>query len=400
MNILYVSSLCSDKKFNEIFEKSIIKPQQQAQKFHSLLSKGLITNVDHIYVMSRPPINKSTKLKIKSKEAEKKIVYHYLKVSKNPLIRHFSFFFNGFINTLKWIIKNKEKEKVIFCDVLNLSISIPALLAAKLVGIKIIAIVTDLPNYIIYSNLKKTFLSRITNKLFEEIYNHFISKYDSYILLTEQMNPVVNPYNKPYVIIEGIVNIGMENIQNTLNNKYKEKIIMYTGALHEKYGVKKLIEAFIDIKRIDSRLWIYGAGDMEDEVRKYERKDTRIKYFGVVPNEEIVKEQLKATLLVNPRSYKEEYTKYSFPSKNMEYMASGTPVLAAPLKGMPKEYFDYVFLINDDTKDGLTQCLDSLLGKSSLELHEKGQRAKEFVLAEKNNIVQANKAVNLVNEVI
>ena len=36
----------------------------------------------------------------------------------------------------------------------------------------------------------------------------------------------------------------------------------------------------------------------------------------------IVKEEKKSTLLVNPRFTNEEYTKYSFPSKNMEYMAS------------------------------------------------------------------------------
>ena len=58
-----------------------------------------------------------------------------------------------------------------------------------------------------------------------------------------------------------------------------------------------------------------------------------------------VAEELKATLLVNPRPTTEEFTIYSFPSKNMEYMASGTPLLTTKLPGMPEEYHQYVLAI-------------------------------------------------------
>ena len=64
MNILYVSSLCSDKRFKSIFESSDYKPQQQAQKFHSLLVKGLMNSVNGLYVISRLPINNYNKVKI------------------------------------------------------------------------------------------------------------------------------------------------------------------------------------------------------------------------------------------------------------------------------------------------------------------------------------------------
>ena len=38
---------------------------------------------------------------------------------------------------------------------------------------------------------------------------------------------------------------------------------------------------------------------------------------------------------VNPRQNNEEFTKYSFPSKTMEYLASGVPVVAYKLDGIP-----------------------------------------------------------------
>lgn len=73
---------------------------------------------------------------------------------------------------------------------------------------------------------------------------------------------------------------------------------------------------------------------MENDIRKYEKIDNRNKYFRVVPNQAVAEEELKATLLVNLRPSNEEFTKYSFPSKNMEYMVLGTPTLTTRTKEM------------------------------------------------------------------
>ena len=104
-------------------------------------------------------------------------------------------------------------------------------------------------------------------------------------------------------------------------------------------------------------------------------------------------EQLKATLLVNPRSTNEEYTKYSFPSKNMEYMVSDSPTLTCNLPGVPEEYQQYVYLIKDETVEGLTNTLRAVLSKTREELHQRGMEVEVrcYVLDNKNNVVQAGK---------
>ena len=88
----------------------------------------------------------------------------------------------------------------------------------------------------------------------------------------------------------------------------------------------------------DVELWICGSGDAKDIIEDEAQKDSRIKYFGLVDSQTALKMQHQATILVNPRTSDGEYTKYSFPSKNMEYMVSGTPVLTTDLPGMPKEH--------------------------------------------------------------
>lgn len=398
MNILYVSSLCSDKYFNLIFENSTVKPQQQAQKFHSLIKDGLIDLTESMHIISRPPTNpKKEYRKITETKFNGKVTYHHLKIANNIIIRHILLFLNSFLKAIRWNIKYKKKKRIIICDPLNLSISVSTFLASKLFHTKSVAIVTDIPEFMKeYTVKKKSFFNSLFSNCYIGICNFFLQRYDSYIVLTEQMNEIVNPSLKPFIVVEGLVDINMESSPNLLEDKYQEKIIIYAGALYEKYGVKKLIEAFMRLKNENVKLWIYGSGELEEEIKNYEMLDMRIKFYGVVPNNIVVKEQIKATILVNPRPSNEEFTKYSFPSKNMEYMASGTPILTTPLQGMPAEYNDYVYLFEDESVQGITKTLERILEKNKEELHEKGIKAKEFVLEKKNNHIQAKKIMKLI----
>ena len=63
----------------------------------------------------------------------------------------------------------------------------------------------------------------------------------------------------------------------------------------------------------------------------YTQQDKRIHFGGVIPLSEVIEKEIQATILINPRPVDQEFTKYSFPSKIMEYMSSGTPVLTTKL---------------------------------------------------------------------
>lgn len=117
MNILYVSTLCSDEKFKEIFENSSVKPQQQAQKFHSLLSKGLINTAESVYVMSYLPINSSKDKKVclsNDKDTKNNFTYHYLKVINYPILKHLSIFIMGLINGIIWCYKKNNRIELLY----------------------------------------------------------------------------------------------------------------------------------------------------------------------------------------------------------------------------------------------------------------------------------------------
>lgn len=389
MNIVYASCTCSKNKYESLFVNSECKPGQQVQKYNRLLIEGLSKNkgVD-VNTVSCLPITRQNTKKILlplCSEVEGNIKYNYIPMINVPLIKNFFVFICSFLLTLR-LCKIKKEDTVIICDILNISVAFGAVLAAKLSRKKSVGIVTDIPA-MIYG--EKSLNTKISMWL--------LYSFSSYVFLTKEMNKLVNRHNRPYVVLEGHVDINMQDIHNTLTEKYAEKVCIYAGGLNRIYGIDYLVNGFLKANIENSILHIYGTGDYEQEVKKICSQTDKVKYFGVVSNDLVVSEQLKATLLINPRPTTEEYTKYSFPSKNMEYMLSGTPTLTTKLPGMPQEYDEFVYLIQEENECGLARVLTEILNLDTGILHLKGANAKEFVLKNKNNVLQAKKILDMLN---
>ena len=385
--IIYISSVMSKTKNSQIMRGAKDKPLQSIQKFHRLLCEGISLNGIEIKTISAIPMSRKILKKIfwnEKREYENGVEYTYVPFVNIKIIRQLCILICTICKVAKEAIK-RDDNKIFICDILNTTISSVTLILSKIFKFKCIAIVTDLPRDI----GKKSSISRKINEALQ-------NKFDGYVLFTEYMNDIVNPTGKPYIIIEGIADKNMKDSTNELQNKYKEKVCIYAGGLYQKYGVKNLIEAFKLLQQKDIKLFLFGSGELEDYIRNI--NDERIKYFGVIENEKIVDEEIKATLLINPRFTHEEYTKYSFPSKNMEYMASGTPVLTTKLPGMPKEYYDYIYCFEDESVEGMRNKLEKVLSMDVKELHQRGQNAKKFVLDKKNNVIQARKIIKFLGD--
>jgi glycosyltransferase involved in cell wall biosynthesis len=275
------------------------------------------------------------------------------------------------------------KDSAVIVDCLNRTTAFFALLAARLRGRPCVGIITDLPDMLSGGSFSK------------KMANFVIRHCTDYVLLTEAMNDYIRNPGKPYVILEGHADISMKEKEPSLDKKQPVRTVFYAGGVSRQYGLANLVDGFRMANPENARLHIYGPGDYVKELEKIAQEDDRIFYGGMLLNTEIVEKEQEATLLVNPRPTNEEYVKYSFPSKTMEYMASGTPVLTTVLPGMPKEYHPYVFLLEDETADGIAVKLTQVLSETDEELFRKGCEARAFVLEQKNNVVQAQKILEM-----
>ena len=251
----------------------------------------------------------------------------------------------------------------------------------------IIMIVLDLPEY------------QFDSKTAEE-YEKLLDKADGYIFLTEHMNNKVNKVGKPYVVLEGHCDCNLKEINPS--DKYEislgKKVVVYAGKLLKIYGIENLVQGFIQANIPDAELQIFGDGDYVEELKEICATHQNVKYMGVRLNKEIVEVEQKSALLVNPRPTSEEFTKYSFPSKNLEYMASGTPVLTTRLPGMPTEYYPFIYTIDEDSPKGVANALEKVFANDFNARQEMGSKARQFVLNEKSNVVQAKKIVEFIQK--
>ena len=384
--ILFASALLSEQTYQELFRDAPIPPSQAAQKYHRVLAEGISAAGAEMDALSMPPVSRSTSRKLflpSRSETADGIRYQILPILNLPVLRHLLIFLSAFFR----ILLARQAWDAILVNGLYFTFAGAVRCAARLRKIPCIAIVTDLPDVL------------SGNSLVGKLNARSLTRYDGYILLTEAMNERVNPDRRPCLIVEGQADARMAERDNRLQDKDPRRVCLYAGMLHEKYGILRLVRAFRAADVPESALHIYGTGDAAEQVAKASREDPRIRYFGIVPNETVLDAEILASLLINPHPSDEEFTRFSFPSKNLEYMASGTPVLTTDLPGMPREYLPYIFLFEDETDTGMAGTLRQVLSLPPKVLHEKGTAAKQFVLNEKSNLVQGRRILDFVERI-
>ena len=381
MHIVYAVTTCSDRVYRQLFSKVKTKPAFQSQKYHRLLIEGLADGAK-VDVVANPPVNRtvlSENIVRLPDEEEGGAHYRYIPAIRNPILKAAAVGFGTFFRTLFLL----RKDSAVVVDGLNRVTALSGMLAARLRGKPCVGIVTDLPDMLSGSRFSKG------------LANFVIRHCTHYVLLTQAMNDYLNKQGKPYVILEGHADITMADKIPAMEKKNSPRICFYAGGVSKRYGLGNLVDGFRKADIPDAALHIYGPGDYVKELQQIAAEDERIFYGGMLLNTEIVDKEQEATLLVNPRPTDEEYVKYSFPSKTMEYMASGTPVLTTVLPGMPKEYHPYVYLLEEETADGIAEMLKEVLENSDEELFRKGEEARCFVLEQKNNVIQARKILEM-----
>ena len=261
-------------------------------------------------------------------------------------------------------------------------------------GVKVCAIIADLPNMSSLSSkngiIKRVFIDHLADKSYKNI-----NCIDGFVLLTEQMADNLH-INKPYCVMEGISTATEDFGEKQIDYHSKIKVILYSGTLHKRFGVMNLVNAFEKIESSEYNLVLCGSGDSEAEIIKAAARDPRIHFCGQLPRKEILELQKTATVLVNPRQNNEEFTKYSFPSKVMEYLSSGIPVVAYKLDGVPLEYEDYLFYVEGDAISDLSRKLIEVCEMNPSDRRKHGEKGREFVLNQKNSIVQTSKILRMV----
>lgn len=299
----------------------------------------------------------------------------------------------------KWCKDNTEEDSLNILMFTQQADKLGAIVKLKksFKNLRITVIITDLIENAQYYASNRPALKRIQVWIEKKLEHYLFPHVDKYILLSQQMVDFI-----PEAIGRNIVVEGIANDNNTVSNPCDkddniEKVLLYTGILEEYAGINKLIDAFRLTTDPHFMFIVCGAGPSEDYVISASRDDPRIIYKGKVPHDDVIVLQKNATALINPRQPDGRITKYSFPSKTMEYMLSGTPMIGYKLEGIPEEYFHYMYIPEDLTVKKLSDCIHNTLSKPREELEAFAEKARSFVMDQKNSIAQVKRILDFMN---
>ena len=296
-----------------------------------------------------------------------------------------------FMAIAQWLRRERGKNRVILLYNVFSPHVIATLAARALFGGTAVAIVADLPHDLYSFRGLKGLLEWLDFKA----QTGSLSKFDGLVVLTRQISDDFAPH-VPSLILEGAVDA--ESIESAIGGAPHRKAIMFSGTLNANNGVDLLLEAFALIPDSEYELWIYGRGGLEQSVVNASLTDRRIRFFGFAPNSEILKHQREAGVLVNPRPSHRVLTRYTFPSKLIEYMGSGRPVVTTRLPGLPDEYHPYLILLGEETPPALAHALRHTLEDGCSDAI--GLAARDFVLSKKSWNVQTVRLLEFLRRIL
>jgi glycosyltransferase involved in cell wall biosynthesis len=371
----------------------------QALRFHRLLASGLAAcpSVDGVEAIALPPVP----LKVRAgaisavhDELDEGVHYRYLDLGSIPLVRQLRVFAQTASAVWGVCARTRGVSRIfVLTDALNLSASLAARMVSSLFGVHCVGIVTDVPLSMHRMAHPRATFRALGSLAMNVLRTLSMRMFDGFVLLTPQMNEAVNRRGRPFTVIEGFIEArtSARIVRGPVPGQ--RTVVMFAGGIDRVNGVDRLIEAFEGISDQSLELWLFGRGELSDWAAIEVGRDPRIKVRGLVPPSEVMRAEREADLLVNPRPTAGEYTLYSFPSKNLEYMASGTPLLSTRLAGIPADHYPHFYAIDDDSVGGLRRAMEKVLSLPPVEREALGAAARDYCLREKTNVRAAGRLV-------
>ena len=398
IRVFFLSTALSDEIYNQIVDQcNSFMPTFSGVGFDRNVAIGLsrLTEVTGVSLYPLPSYPKYRSI-WKAKEAYTAENFQCVAPAmlNLPVLKE-HFFCRKVISYIKKHLKTDETAVIVTCGLYR-SLLRPAYKLKKRYGLPVCAIVPDLPELMITYRKDYSRLRKWLNHIDSGIGKKYRNSADAFVFLSKYMAPHVNLQKKPSVIVDGLCQIPQIHGKKKVHEPY----ILYAGKISEKFGVDKLVEGFRRANISQMKLYLCGDGDYAPTLRQISQQDLRIQYLGLVPHEQVLSLEVGAVLLVDPRPTDDEIVKMSFPSKIIEYMASGTPVLTTNLPCFSEEYLQYQYRIQKESAVGIQEALMAVFSKTPQEREALGQAAKLFVLENKTLDKQCGKIFSLLKEVV
>lgn len=294
---------------------------------------------------------------------------------------------------VKWFIMNCRQTSVVMVYSSQISQLIAIRIASIFFNFKSVAVLTDPISMGIPGESK---IKRLVRILDRRLQKYHLKNLDGLIVLTRDL---ATDYaaDVPYVVVEGIApDIDQDIIiEYPRNEKFT---VAYAGMLKAEYDILLLLNSVKQLE--DVELWIFGKGDMMDDVISFCEKHNNVKYFGFLEPMELRKKLVMADCFISHLPVDGWYTKYKFPSKILEYMAIGKPVISSRYPTIPSEYSELIVWIDVLTPYGIQETIRQVQTMSEDARRRMGNKCRNFAVQEKSVYNQGKIMANFIRNII
>ncbi len=395
MNILMMTLMYPQDQLEEVTRNAKDKLQNQINNYQRAFIEGIRSNLndgEHLDLLNCLPVG-IYPLQYKQLYLRKGIHdggnLRQLGCLNLPFFKQHGRYRAAIKAVTEWVQKNPANRTVLVYTQYLPYMKALDRVKKRFPDLKIVVIVTDLPNELGLASGRKGLLQKIEYHMGRQSLN-LLRQMDGFILLTEPMADALHIREKRFTVIEGLILTTDET--NDQSEAKNPPVFLYTGTLESALGIEEMLQAFAEMP--EYQLWICGQGNMKKRVEEYANQYSNICFFGFVAQKEALAMQASATALLNPRQPDGLFTRYSFPSKTLEYMRSGKPVLCCKLEGIPHDYDAYLNYM-ESGKDGIIAAVRKLMSLEPQKRDEQGNAAREYVLHHKNPHTQCQKLLRL-----
>ena len=312
MNILVLTSAMRDEDFTIFQNSSKVKVNASNQNFYSKLIKTLALHNNVSVICHRPFIKGMFTTNILEKDTiiDKNTRFYYTYERDDKAYKFLDEQREIISSAVEAIEDWKLQDFIIVVDTLRFNLVKATISLKRRYGCKVVGMLTDNP-----LNLSNG------NSLFHQLLINQASRLDAYLSLTSGLVDVYNQ-NKPSYVFEGLVQEENEEKRDPITNYF-----FFGGSLYEKYGVKTLVDAFHE-SNLKSKLVIAGSGPLEKYIESLAEDDYRILYLSQISKEKAISYMKNAIANINPRPLNSKLDAESVPSKLIEYLSIGVPVIS------------------------------------------------------------------------
>jgi glycosyltransferase involved in cell wall biosynthesis len=288
--------------------------------------------------------------------------------------------FSSFFTVLRWGVRHrKDTKRAVLCYNLSVPPGPFIWLAAKMTRSRMIAVVfdLDLPGVTVPNSLWRRLDFGQARALLPRV--------DGIVGITEWIGRDFAPDVRSICIPGGI----SESLAQRFSSERKQAstgppTLVFAGRLSRDNGVELLLDTMAAAPEIDVSLELIGDGPLLARARSMSERDARVRIGGRLPYERVLTAYASADAVACIRLQETLKTPYLFPSKLVEAMAVGLPLICTLPHNAPVEIQaalrQLAIVVDSEQPESVAAALRVLTSDDILEVRRKARKLRSWAI--------------------